>query len=172
MTAASLQSMISAMEIAERHAQNQMELEAELRRAEAYVEFLQKQVEAGKIFAKTLEQIEPLRAERFPRQSSGGSGTQSLRARNIGDTVYNALRKHNAGSTPMELYDEITNTGVHIGSSEYLYSVIKRLVRKDWIRKDGNRLVANDPPQGTPANAIVSTRYARNAHRSSYTTGG
>jgi hypothetical protein len=158
------------MEIREQHAQSQAEAEAELRRAEAYVEYLRMKVEAGKVFARTLAQIEPPRRGKHSRQSNGASVTPSLHAKNIGDVVYHFLRKHNAGVAPMKLYKQIAATGLHIGSSEYLYSVLKRLVRKDWVRKEGDLFVANNPLPGTPENALVGTRYPRNSGRSSYIT--
>lgn len=153
------------LSIRQRHAVNQAELEAELHRAEAYVEHLRKQVEMGRAFGEALIQNIPSRFSRPPRQSSGGSPTQSLHARNIGDTVYQFLRKHEKGATPTEIYRQITATGVHIGSSEYLYSVLKRLVRKDWAKKGGPRFYANEPFQDNiPGDAVVRTRRARNPH--------
>jgi len=112
------------------------ELERELRLARLRVQRLEEQATAARQLTQALTEA---RAKSISNQSSVDvSSVQMLRAKNVGDLALQFLRDRVPGATVLELYSALTRTGLPVGRSEYLYTVVKKLVRKRLIRMEKN----------------------------------
>jgi len=122
-------------------------LERELRNAQLKVERLQEQVDAAKLLnakisGESVSVSEP-DADIIVENQDGSvqlfsakSSVQLTRAKNVGDLAYQFLRDRCPGATVLELHKRMSETGAAIGSSEYLYTVCKKLHKSGRIRPD------------------------------------
>jgi hypothetical protein len=109
-------------------------LEKELQVAEMRVKMLREAVEAGRAFAKTLAHGGSIVVPR-EKKKANGSAPSIIRARNVGDLAYQFLRDICPGATVLELYSALVSSGASVGHSEYMYHIVKKLVKEGRVRK-------------------------------------
>ena len=106
------------------------ELEDELCRTEEKAKRLRGQVESARALASTMN------VEEGTPYAKPDPTEVFLRVKNTRELVLRFLRDRCPGATIPELYDQIVKSGSAVGRREYLYTVIKKLVREGLVRKD------------------------------------
>lgn len=114
--------------------QIQAELERDIRLTEFRLERLREQLKVAQQLTHVLGEV---KGRPIPFESSGSSpSVRMIRAKNVGDLALQFLKDQVPGATVPELHTALTKTGLSVGSEEYLYTVVKKLLKKRLIRAE------------------------------------